>query len=94
MKVLTVPMRNGNLLQLLECLRNHQVLTVPMRNGNYGEASGTIYGIGSYRTYEEWKHANGMITPKACLVLTVPMRNGNKVNGNDAKMNAWFLPYL
>jgi len=33
---------------------------------------------GSYRTYEEWKHAHQIINDEPSLfVLTVPMRNGN-----------------
>ena len=34
--------------------------------------------IGSYRTYEEWKHVSNLILfPSFFCVLTVPMRNGN-----------------
>jgi len=34
-------------------------------------------GLGSYRTYEEWKHHLPMLSLQLCWVLTVPMRNGN-----------------
>jgi len=55
------------------------VLILPMRNGNYPH----IYNcpdsvIGSYPTYEEWKHL--YFFPIFCqhiYVLILPMRNGN-----------------
>jgi len=54
--VLTVPMRNGNIVFLLSTESSFIVLTVPMRNGN---ASIFFFAdctaVGSYRTYEEWK---------------------------------------
>jgi len=32
------------------------VLTVPMRNGNFVKYGNSSSELGSYRTYEEWKH--------------------------------------
>ncbi len=55
--VLTVPMRNGNPLPMLSIEEAEVVLTVPMRNGNHNRCPCYIRcSIGSYRTYEEWKH--------------------------------------
>ncbi len=54
--VLTVPMRNGNLVGTNHVFPWLIVLTVPMRNGNHGIPSVLTIRTGSYRTYEEWKH--------------------------------------
>jgi len=49
-----------------------------MRNGNAnGKATGTGETVGSYRTYEEWKHHPSKMAYNVQKVLTVPMRNGN-----------------
>jgi len=54
--VLTVPMRNGNILGYASKTWSRSVLTVPMRNGNNAILSIVwSMGGGSYRTYEEWK---------------------------------------
>jgi len=54
------------------------VLTVPMRNGNAEVENLQKLVVGSYRTYEEWKHDVDLKTTyKFVTVLTVPMRNGN-----------------
>ena len=38
------------------------VLTVPMRNGNIKQYRGELeQSVGSYRTYEEWKHGGGSV---------------------------------
>ena len=58
--VLTVPMRNGNLVGTNHVFPWLIVLTVPMRNGNHGIPSVLTIRTGSYRTYEEWKHWNPM----------------------------------
>ena len=55
--VLTVPMRNGNSYIPANFFWASIVLTVPMRNGNTPELIEKAADIiGSYRTYEEWKH--------------------------------------
>jgi len=55
-KVLTVPMRNGNIKKEGWTWNYSSVLTVPMRNGNFLVASfGSTVASSSYRTYEEWK---------------------------------------
>ncbi len=38
-------------------ISNVSVLTVPMRNGNYRLHARLQVLVGSYRTYEEWKHS-------------------------------------
>jgi len=54
--VLTVPMRNGNLLSPTPRTSFVIVLTVPMRNGNPVPDDPVInIHSSSYRTYEEWK---------------------------------------
>jgi len=54
--VLTVPMRNGNIDQVVAQLIDWNVLTVPMRNGNSPISLVLLlFQSGSYRTYEEWK---------------------------------------
>jgi len=54
--VLTVPMRNGNLVQVDYNCQFAWVLTVPMRNGNAWSSSASCSSsFSSYRTYEEWK---------------------------------------
>ena len=55
-RVLTVPMRNGNLVFFNFFSKTSAVLTVPMRNGNFFPNKVKINQIiSSYRTYEEWK---------------------------------------
>jgi len=56
--VLTVPMRNGNLDTPISLANSiWLVLTVPMRNGNIDKGYDLgLLNLGSYRTYEEWKH--------------------------------------
>jgi len=57
--VLTVPMRNGNILSLYLTHYRLSVLTVPMRNGNKMQSWSMFLGnLSSYRTYEEWKLAD------------------------------------
>jgi len=53
--VLTVPMRNGNIEKAADIIARGNVLTVPMRNGNRNLSRLSSPGMGSYRTYEEWK---------------------------------------
>jgi len=56
------------------------------------EEDGTV---GSYRTYEEWKHVLSQGTFSASIpVLTVPMRNGNSSFYPPSSELAEFLPYL
>ena len=54
--VLTVPMRNGNYSLAASVFHRMPVLTVPMRNGNAEVENLQKLVVGSYRTYEEWKH--------------------------------------
>ena len=89
-KVLTVPMRNGNACEYdREFDTFNFVLTVPMRNGNQ-----ILCFVGlpvlwrSYRTYEEWKHRSAIASSTVRLVLTVPMRNGNWAVCQQSR-NAW-----
>jgi len=67
-----------------------------MRNGNSGATDfqkGDV--IGSYRTYEEWKHGFRNTLVDELLVLTVPMRNGNNNTIVDSVGSVYeFLPYL
>ena len=80
LKVLTVPMRNGNLKIGFWTGKMSLVLTVPMRNGNsQNPSSSCCASISSYRTYEEWKPLFSILPLHAPRVLTVPMRNGNSI---------------
>jgi len=77
--VLTVPMRNGNLLpffhhqqQETSSYRTYEEWKRPFLNELVDDIQG------SYRTYEEWKLPfPGFSTFLCQIVLTVPMRNGN-----------------
>ena len=76
--VLTVPMRNGNLLELWKMLEIGFVLTVPMRNGN----SFLTSSFKSFFKVLTVPMRNGnfwwcVFILSWLSVLTVPMRNGN-----------------
>gem|GEM_PF-6848555 len=77
--VLTVPMRNGNLISDEWILK---VFCSSYRTYEEWKRKDTIATaleqIGSYRTYEEWKPLNSLSVTLPTWVLTVPMRNGNK----------------
>jgi len=94
--VLTVPMRNGNSTYHRWCEGSKSVLTVPMRNGNSDEAfQYAIENIGSYRTYEEWKHwyrgPNNSVD-SAFLPYLWGMETKQRRRGKHEE--SWFLPYL
>ena len=78
--VLTVPMRNGNLMTS-KSFRLSKTKFLPYLWGM--ETSNIITprysnAMCSYRTYEEWKRSKSKYTSTSKLsVLTVPMRNGN-----------------
>jgi len=62
--VLILPMRNGNHLLVFLIMQKIFVLILPMRNGNLPYLSEILWiHLGSYPTYEEWKHSFHKITP-------------------------------
>jgi len=89
-RVLTVPMRNGNLVGRL-----FQVIVVPQFLpylwGMETIAALVILNkiIGSYRTYEEWKPTTIKKKLMNDRVLTVPMRNGNSASFLSSRNNSW-----
>ncbi len=83
-RVLTVPMRNGNKILITRMKTSKQsVLTVPMRNGNILNTITKIFALGEFLPYlwgMETPHSHGSLAT-TIKVLTVPMRNGNTSGG-------------
>jgi len=51
-----------------------------MRNGNLPHnPDDFLTMMGSYPTYEEWKHSTSSLSVSTFLVLILPMRNGNQL---------------
>jgi len=50
--------------------------------------------MGSYPTYEEWKHTIGVTTKIIIIVLILPMRNGNPFFTYVAIVSAVFVLIL
>ena len=88
-------MRNGNDAMSKIPDKHDRVLTVPMRNGNSILGITSPWYSSSYRTYEEWKLLNSILSIVWSMVLTVPMRNGN-TNTKPYLQDSltMFLPYL
>ena len=72
------------------------VLILPMRNGNAKEYKFPFREkLGSYPTYEEWKHATFLaIASFSAFVLILPMRNGNNSSSDLFSPMSSFLSYL
>ena len=64
------------------CTCSHTVLTVPMRNGNYSDwkLEAAKNALGSYRTYEEWKHWQ-RLECEGCTRLFLPYLWGMETHG-------------
>mgnify|MGYP006960909937 CR=1 FL=1 len=64
-----------------------------MRNGNAKEYKFPFREkLGSYPTYEEWKHATFLaIASFSAFVLILPMRNGNFLLFKNKKKDAYVL---
>ena len=96
MRVLTVPMRNGNAISICGfCLtQSGSYRTYEEWKHDYGKEYMTE-NPGSYRTYEEWKlRCLCFKTFHPIKVLTVPMRNGNWHTYFLPCASSTFLPYL
>ena len=95
-KVLTVPMRNGNLATSHHFCSISIVLTVPMRNGNAFLVallvlSRWVLTVPMRNGNFEAESSRGIWNS----VLTVPMRNGNMYERiKNAQILNRFLPYL
>jgi len=75
--VLTVPMRNGNvLISYLYCV-HAKFLPYLWGMETYQSQKYSYVQLSSYRTYEEWKLIFSISQSTISIVLTVPMRNGN-----------------
>ena len=97
MKVLILPMRNGNKIEDTGIFVGYAlVLILPMRNGNTGPylVLNKTY-IPLLSTYEEWKQAmvHGTYQRKNS-VLILPMRNGNTEKNIEEIFTKKFLSYL
>ena len=77
--VLTVPMRNGNILASAQLQPAHHCSYRTYEEWKLDEIDNATSGTkGSYRTYEEWKPVTVFERINQLFkVLTVPMRNGN-----------------
>jgi len=94
--VLTVPMRNGNLLKRLgeACLCRFLPYLWGMETSIW-KYTRKAWITSSYRTYEEWKRSLvSLLFVGISSVLTVPMRNGNFLDDLQRLLVGKFLPYL
>ena len=97
-KVLTVPMRNGNarIWATLSTFLISSYRTYEEWKPSSIDATRDTTSSCSYRTYEEWKHPAPHTRYKPySSVLTVPMRNGNsEMDDSMIDLTGLFLPYL